>query len=130
MPTDDRTTPLHRIEPRGSHALPGRDPASDVRDVPTRRIELDVDAVGATQTLEILRFATAVRGVFVDGVQATDILAAPSLVAAGIRAYRGADRVPAELAALSAEERESIGDELEQLLGGLLGGISQKIYPF
>ena len=85
------------------------------------------DLRGIDNTLEVLQFAAAARNTFLDGVSASDIKDAPTLVALGIKAYRGADEIPAELRELSADEREVIGDELQDLFGPILTGIAERI---
>lgn len=82
---------------------------------------------GIDNTIEVLAFAEEVRDVFLDGVQASDVLAAPRLVRKGIDAYRGADRIPAELADLSAEEAEALTVAMADLLGPILGGIAARV---
>lgn len=93
---------------------------------PPTRVKI-TDVHGIENTREVIDFASTVRDTFLDGVQPRDIQAAPALVRKGIAAYRGADRIPAELRELSAEERAAIGDELEALFGPILEGIYDRV---
>lgn len=123
---------LDPLNPRPPAFLNPRDPVADLPTVPMTIQQLAQTTSasgrrGITNTVEVLDFTETFRDTFLDGLQPHDIQAAPALMRRGIKAYRDADEIPAELADLDEEEFDVVSGRVLDLFGPVMDGISTKI---